>query len=230
MLLSKKRKNEELVSRAKVLVEQANEYLADNYVDPAIKEKQLEEQRAAEQKAKEQAAKKGKKEADSPEEPRVQYSLKSQDSDYARNLRLDLYDSSKILSSLKGFSNPPTRILETIEKNTNLSFVDKMLEYIDKKHWRDSKVYKAAQIDRRLYSKIVSDRSYKPAKDTCIAICFALNLPLNEANDMLSRAGYTLSHSSKRDVIIECLFHEKVYEIDAINMVLFDLGQKTLGR
>ena len=60
----------------------------------------------------------------------------------------------------------PLRALRTLEDSTNMSFVDKMLDYINIKHMRDSDVYKAAQVDRRLFSKIVSDRTYKPAKDT----------------------------------------------------------------
>lgn len=116
----------------------------------------------------------------------------------------DNYDSRSIQSAMRSLSNAgsPTRTLQTLEKLTDISFVDKMLEHINKKQLRDSVVYKAAQIDRRLYSKIVSDRTYKPAKDTCIALCLAMKLTLPEANDLLSRAGYTLSHSSKRDVIL----------------------------
>ena len=95
---------------------------------------------------------------------------------------------------------------------------------------RDSDVYKAANIDRRLFSKIASDRTYKPSKDTCIALALALRLSIDDANDILSRAGYTLSHSSKRDVVIEYFFRERVYDLNDMNEVLYRLGQKPLGR
>lgn len=127
-------------------------------------------------------------------------------------------------------TNSPNKALSVLEANTNISFVDKMLDYIKIKQLRDSEVYKAAQIDRRLFSKIASDRAYKPAKDTCIALSFALRLTLCEANDLLSRAGYALSHSSKRDIIIEYFFKERIYNLNDINEVLFSLEQKMIGR
>ena len=152
-------------------------------------------------------------------EPEVRYSLK------------DNYNAKSVSAFMQTMSvSATTPGIEGLEANIDMSFVDKMLEYINQKQLRDSTVYKAAQVDRRLFSKIVSDRTYKPSKDTCIAFVLALQLSLDEATDMLSRAGYTLSHSSKRDVIIEYFIREKVYNLNDINEVLFRLEQKTLGR
>ena len=85
-------------------------------------------------------------------------------------------------------------------------------------------------MDRKLFSKIVSNRNYKPSKDTAIALILALRLNLDEANDMLARAGYVFSHSSKRDIIIEYFIREKIYNIDDINEVLYKLDQKVIGK
>lgn len=144
----------------------------------------------------------------------------------------DNYDYNMVRSAMLGLSNMESedKALKAIDENTDISFVDKMLELIDEKHLKDSNVYKAAQIDRRLFSKIVSDRTYKPAKDTCIALCLALKLTLQETNDLLSRAGYILSHSSKRDVILEYFFRERIYNLNDVNDVLTRLKQKYLGR
>ena len=144
----------------------------------------------------------------------------------------DNYQSDTIQAAMRNLSagDSAIRAMKTLEEHTNMSFVDKMLEIINKKHLRDSDVYKAALIDRRLFSKMVSDSSYKPSKDTCIALCLALNLSLEEANDLLSRSGYVLSHSNKRDVILEYFFRERVYNLLDINEVLDRLGQKILGR
>lgn len=157
--------------------------------------------------------------------------IKYSNRDIQNNYR-DSYNSQsidRIVNSLSS-SNSPLRALKELENNTNMSFVDKMLDYINIKHLRDSDVYKAAQIDRRLFSKIVSDRTYKPAKDTCIALALALRLSLPEANDILSRAGYVLSHSSKRDVVIEYFFRENIYSLNDVNEILFHLEQKLIGR
>lgn len=144
----------------------------------------------------------------------------------------DNYDSHSIDRAVRSLSSEdsPLRALRTLEDNTNMSFVDKMLDYINAKHMRDSDVYKAAQVDRRLFSKIVSNRTYKPAKDTCIALSLALQLSLSEANDILSRAGYVLSHSSKRDVVIEYFFRERIYDLNDVNEILYRLDQKLIGR
>ena len=170
------------------------------------------------------------------DEADVQYSLRESDVKYSdRDVRYSLrdnYDSSSIDRAVRSLSSTdsPLRALRTLEDNTNMSFVDKMLDYINIKHLRDSDVYKAAQVDRRLFSKIVSDRSYKPAKDTCIALSLALQLSLSEANDILSRAGYVLSHSSKRDVVIEYFFRERIYDLNDVNEILYRLDQKLIGR
>ncbi len=144
----------------------------------------------------------------------------------------DSYDSDSIDKTVRSLSSIGSlqAALRTLEDNTNMSFVDKMFNYIDAKQMRDSDVYKAAQIDRRLFSKIVSDRTYKPAKDTCIALSHALKLSLSDANDILSRAGYVLSHSSKRDVVIEYFFREGIYDLNTINEILYRLDQKLIGR
>ena len=144
----------------------------------------------------------------------------------------DSYDASIVDSAMKNeisersFANLDALLDMAIKQ----SFVEKVIEIIRQKGVRDSAVYKAAQIDRRLFSKIMSDKNYKPGRDTAIAIALALQLPLAEANDLLERAGYTLSHSNKRDVVIEYLFRERIYNLSKINTVLEMLRQKLIGR
>lgn len=143
----------------------------------------------------------------------------------------DSYSADAVRTALKDENSSSSQtVLKTIRKSIDRSFVNTMIEIIDRNHWKDSDVYKAAQIDRRLFSKIVSDRSYKPAKDTCIALGLALHLTTTEAQDFLSRAGYTLSHSDMRDVVIEYFFSERIYKLIDINIVLNRLGLKTIGR
>ena len=122
------------------------------------------------------------------------------------------------------------QLVRELDKYLDVTFTDAIVRYIREKGWRDSRVYKAAQMDRRLFSKIMSDRNYKPSKDTAIALVIALELSLKQAEDLLSRAGYTLSHSSKRDVIIEYFIREGIYNLSDINEVLYRLDQKIIGR
>ena len=101
-------------------------------------------------------------------------------------------------------------IMETLDEVAEKTFVDILLEKISERNVKDSQIYRAAHIDRRLFSKIISNRMYKPSRDTCIQLCLAIHLTLSETKDLLSRAGYTLTHSSKRDIIIEHFFREKI--------------------
>lgn len=123
-----------------------------------------------------------------------------------------------------------SRLSGKLDNYLDLTFVDILTRYINEKGWPDSRVYKAAQMDRRLFSKIMSDRNYKPSKDTALALVIALELTLKQADDLLSRAGYTLSHSNKRDVIIEYFIREGIYALSDINEVLYRLDQKIIGR
>ena len=168
------------------------------------------------------------KNAETHSTPIPQFSLKEPPK--VRN-DLDNYSEKSVSAFMKKLSaSPAIAEIEQLDNSIDRSFVDKMLEHISRKQLKDSAVYKAAQVDRRLFSKIVSDRTYKPAKDTCIAFALALQLSLDDATDLLSRAGYTLSHSSKRDVIIEYFIREQIYNLDDINDILYRLGQKVLGR
>ena len=179
-------------------------------------------------------------------EPSVKYSLRKADPDikYSErgDVRYSLSDTDDIPTQGDKFRKDAVEQLfalyslnnaslnKQLDSTLNLTFVDMLTRYINMKGWRDSKVYKAAQIDRRLFSKIMSDREYKPAKDTALALAIALELTLQQTSDLLDRAGYTLSHSNKRDVIIEYFIREGVHNLTDINEVLYKLDQKIIGR
>lgn len=142
------------------------------------------------------------------------------------------YDAASVTAALCNRDKPAnvSNALLTIEKNLNRTFSEELIYRIDKLGEKDSTIYKAAMIDKRLFSKIVSNRDYKPSIDTAVSFAFALKLPLNEANDFIGRAGYTLSHSIKRDIIIEYCFREQIYDILEVNEVLYSLKQRPIGR
>jgi len=112
--------------------------------------------------------------------------------------------------------------------NLDEPFSQTFLRFIDYKKMTDADVYRRANIDRRLFAKIRRP-DYRPSKQTVLALAIALELDLDETKLLLERAGFTLSHSQKSDVIIEYFIMRKIYNLHEINSVLYEYDQPILG-
>lgn len=108
------------------------------------------------------------------------------------------------------------------------SFSEMLLRKIDEKGIKDSECYNKISMDRRLFSKIRSDKDYSPSKRTAIGLGLALELPMNEFDELLKKAGFSLSDSNKRDVVVKYFVESGNYNIQAIDEYLLKFDLETI--
>lgn len=140
------------------------------------------------------------------------------------------FQDERFSSIGKDISPQTERAIDDFLRKQGETFSQMLLRMIDERNLKDSEVYKEANIDRRLFSKIRGDEDYIPSKKTAICFCMALRLDLPEARDLLEAAGYALSTSSKFDLIIMYLLERGKYNVVFANMVLEQYGESTLTR
>lgn len=122
----------------------------------------------------------------------------------------------------------PAESLDDLLDVEDMTFQQKLLYFIDKEGLKDSEFYKCAGITKQVFSKIRSNEYYQPKKETVIGAVLALRLDIEEAEDLLERAGYAFSPTSKFDVIITYCIRHGIYNIMEVNEALFKYNQKIL--
>ena len=127
-----------------------------------------------------------------------------------------------------GISAVPMSLADRL-KQTDAGFTETLLRLIDRSGKKDSEIYKRANLSKQHFSKIRNNPDYRPTKPTAFALAIALELDLEQTKDLLARAGYALSNSSKFDLIILYFIEQGNYNIIEINMALYEFDQSLLG-
>ena len=122
-----------------------------------------------------------------------------------------------------------TMSLEEMLKQEDTGFSETLLRLIDETGKKDSEIYKKANLSKQHFSKIRNNPDYKPTKQTAIALALALELDLEGTRDLIGRAGYALSNSSRFDLIVRYFIEHRNYNVVEINIALYDFDQPLLG-
>lgn len=117
-----------------------------------------------------------------------------------------------------------------VANNLDDTWHQALFHIIDEKNLDEVEVYKSCGITKQTFSKIRADIDYQPHKDTAISLCFGLKLNLDEALDLLGKAGYTLSKSITRDLTLRYFFEKEEYDLHEIDKYLLSMHFKTLRR
>lgn len=150
---------------------------------------------------------------------------------FGANLKMARMDECAAMPapSLAAAKAPQNRSLDDVVKNVSETWSVSLLRLIDEKGYSDVEVYKRANVDRKLFSKMRSNKDYKPKKNTAVAFALALKLNVDETKDFIGRAGYAFSPSSKFDLIVQYFIDNNVYDMMTINLALFEHGEPLLG-
>ena len=104
------------------------------------------------------------------------------------------------------------------------TFSEYLLDLLRERDGKDSEVYKRAEVSKQLFSKILSNKDYQPTKTTAIQLALGLQLDLAQTQKLLGKAGYTLTRSSKTDLVVQYYIERKIYNVTFINTALDDCG------
>ena len=168
------------------------------------------------------------------ESHRKEYPVRSRSSAQTRALAEEtFYEEMLWREEDKGLAKPCMQSagisLEDQLANIGVSFHDKLFELIDEAHLDNKDVWKRANLDRKHFSKIQCDQNYHPKKKTVMALCIALQLNLEQSKDILARADWAFSPSSKVDLIVQKAIIDKQYDIMQLNVTLFKYTNEILG-
>ena len=161
---------------------------------------------------------------DAPKERRTRKNIPS-----FGEMKASRCDSVEEMLPCASIPTPKIRSLEDMLKQEDAGFTETLLKLIDRKGRKDSEIYKRAGLTKQHFSKIRNNLNYRPTKQTAIALALALELDLDDAKDLIGRAGYALSNSSKFDLIIRYFIENRNYNVVEINCVLFEYDQSLLG-
>ena len=167
------------------------------------------------------------------EQTRKEYGARSEQRRWRKNLApSEEYGASLALGKINAepfmpeasAASLPAGSLEELLEQSECTFSEYLMDILRERSGKDSEVYKRAEISKQLFSKMLSNRDYQPTKGTVIQLAIGLQLDVNQTQKLLEKAGYTLTRSSKADLVVRYYIERKVYNVKFINLALEDCG------
>lgn len=157
--------------------------------------------------------------------------------DYQKKITTEPLDPIEVINFSRDLEIIDESLFDPVRNTFELEagFAETVLKKIDEKGLTDPQCYTRANLSRAVFNKLKQSAlfpekcSYSPSKSTALALAIALELSLDDANDLLKKAGFAISHSNKRDIIVEYFLVHQIYDIFALNEVLFRFQQPPLG-
>ena len=119
-------------------------------------------------------------------------------------------------------------MLSGILKGRKKTFSEALLDLLAEKEMKPVEFYKKAGISKEHFSKIKNNVDYQPSKSATMAMVLALKLSLDEAEELMAKAGYTFSTALIQDLVVKFFIQEEIFDVDAVNVELYKLGKKPL--
>ncbi len=136
-------------------------------------------------------------------------------------------NSNEITYNLEVHESPEEYKILNIKKSEK-SFIELLFEYIDRFKINEVELYKKANIDRRIFSRIRSHENYHPSFGTVTLLALALNLTSAEYEDLLKSASYSLPQNSYVNITLKYCFDEEIYDVDKVNEILYSVSGKQI--
>lgn len=120
-----------------------------------------------------------------------------------------------------------TFLSENEEEFSSIEVSDMLADLFSKTKISKSTLAKEAGISE-VYLHQIFSRKRTPSRNRLLSICLALNVTLNDAQELLQKSGYaSLYPRNKRDsIIMYALLHG--IKPDKVNDMLFKIGEDTL--
>ena len=112
---------------------------------------------------------------------------------------------------------------------TQSTFQEYLLELIRQRNLKNSDVYHGANLSKQHFSKMLSNKNYKPTKNTVCALALALHLDRAGADALLAKAGLLLADNIRFDLAVRYFLDNQMYNIVEDNIALYENGLELLG-